>query len=225
MVAKSMSSAKRRGERAPPSRSKRQPTGSSAMHASPKPAAPAAEAVAANGHGGDLPGPGNIDKIRDIIFGNQMRDYEKRFVRLEERVLKESADLRDEVRRRFDQLEGHVGREFEAFGERLARENAERSAADEGGARELRELHKAADKRFGQVEEQAARGARELRQQLLDLGKQLSDDMRQRGEALGAALDRQGAELRAEKTDRAALAALFTEMALRLSDQLALPEG
>ena len=27
----------------------------------------------------ELPGGGNIDKIRDIIFGNQMCDYEKRF--------------------------------------------------------------------------------------------------------------------------------------------------
>src|SRR6202000_2184865 len=29
----------------------------------------------------------NVDKIRDILFGTQMRDYEKRFVRLEETVM------------------------------------------------------------------------------------------------------------------------------------------
>ena len=29
-------------------------------------------------------GAGNVDKIRDILFGNQMRDYEARFSRLEE---------------------------------------------------------------------------------------------------------------------------------------------
>src|SRR4051812_14459636 len=56
----------------------------------------------------------NIDKIRDILFGVQMRDYEKRFSRLEERLLKESADLRDETRKRFDSLENFVKSEFEA---------------------------------------------------------------------------------------------------------------
>ncbi len=32
---------------------------------------------------------GNVDKIRDILFGSQMRDYETRFARLEESLLRE----------------------------------------------------------------------------------------------------------------------------------------
>src|SRR5215210_3122558 len=65
---------------------------------------------------------GNIDKIRQILFGGQMRDYEKRFSRLEERLLKESADLRDETKKRFDALEAFVRSEFEALSERLVAE-------------------------------------------------------------------------------------------------------
>ena len=37
-------------------------------------------------------GPGNVDKIRDILFGSQMRDYDSRFSRFEERLLKETID-------------------------------------------------------------------------------------------------------------------------------------
>jgi hypothetical protein len=33
-------------------------------------------------------GAGNIDKIRDILFGSNMRDYEQRFARLEEALKK-----------------------------------------------------------------------------------------------------------------------------------------
>ena len=33
---------------------------------------------------------GSVDKIRDILFGAQMRDYDRRFTRLEERLLKEA---------------------------------------------------------------------------------------------------------------------------------------
>lgn len=36
----------------------------------------------------DLAGGGNLDKVRDILFGTQMRDYEKRFNRMEERFMK-----------------------------------------------------------------------------------------------------------------------------------------
>src|SRR5437879_3236643 len=58
-------------------------------------------------------GAGNVDKIRDILFGNQMRDYETRFARLEETVAKETAEMRESSRRRFDQLEQYIKREFE----------------------------------------------------------------------------------------------------------------
>lgn len=36
----------------------------------------------------DQAGGGNLDKVRDILFGTQMRDYEKRFNRMEERFMK-----------------------------------------------------------------------------------------------------------------------------------------
>ncbi|MGA9594256.1 MAG: hypothetical protein WBS18_14245, partial [Candidatus Acidiferrales bacterium] len=42
----------------------------------------------------------NVDKIRDILFGSQMRDYEKRFARLEESVTKALDTLRDDTTKR-----------------------------------------------------------------------------------------------------------------------------
>src|SRR4051794_5479853 len=65
---------------------------------------------------------GNIDKIREIIFGGQMRDYSKRFATLETRVIKESVELREDTRKRFEVLEMFIKREFEALSERLQTE-------------------------------------------------------------------------------------------------------
>src|SRR5665213_1982579 len=53
-------------------------------------------------------GAGNVDKIRDILFGSQMRDYEARFARLEETLVKETVEIRETNRRRFDQLETYI---------------------------------------------------------------------------------------------------------------------
>jgi hypothetical protein len=64
-------------------------------------------------------GAGNLDKIRDILFGAQMRDYERRFFRLEERVTKEAHEAREDIRRRFDTLESFIKQELTALGDRL----------------------------------------------------------------------------------------------------------
>jgi uncharacterized protein involved in exopolysaccharide biosynthesis len=168
---------------------------------------------------------GNIDKIRDILFGVQMRDYEKRFSRLEERVSKESADLRGEIKRRFDSLEAYVKHEFEASSERLRAEQQARGESVEGLSRELRETGRSLERKLAQFDEQAGRAQRELRQQLLEQSQSLSDEIRRKGDELSAALEREVGLLGHDKTDRAALAALFTEVALRLNNEFQVPGG
>ena len=44
----------------------------------------------------DSAGSGNLDKVRDILFGGQMREVERRFARLEERLIKETQDLKED---------------------------------------------------------------------------------------------------------------------------------
>src|SRR3954471_14534724 len=72
-------------------------------------------------------GAGNVDKIRDILFGSQMRDYESRFARLEETLIKETLEIRETNRRRFDQLESYIRKEFETVQTRIKSERDERS--------------------------------------------------------------------------------------------------
>ena len=71
--------------------------------------------------------PGNIDKIREILFGTNMRDYDARFARLEATLLKESADLRESTRRRFETLEAYLKKELEILNGRVKTEREERA--------------------------------------------------------------------------------------------------
>ncbi len=166
---------------------------------------------------------GNVDRIREIIFGTQMRDYEKRFVRLEERLLKDSADLRDDVQRRLEQLESFIRGETETLSERLQGEHKDRSNGIASLTRELRDLSKDYEKKIAQHDEQITKQGRELRQQLIDQAKSFGAELRQKCDDLGIAVERELTSLRAEKTDRAALAALFSEVALRLNNEFVLP--
>ncbi|HXG63685.1 MAG TPA: hypothetical protein VNO70_01170 [Blastocatellia bacterium] len=173
--------------------------------------------------GADLGAGNSLDKIRDILFGAQARDYEKRFLRLEERLMKESADLREEVGRRFDALEIYFKKEIESLTDRLKAEQNERDNATQELSVVIQDIARAFDKKATQLDEQITKSQRELREQLLEQSKSLGDDIRRKTEALAAALDREARDLRLEKTDRAALAAMFTELAMRLNNEFRIP--
>ncbi|MEP6572591.1 MAG: hypothetical protein ABJD11_10960 [Gemmatimonadota bacterium] len=161
---------------------------------------------------------GNIDQIRDIIFGAQMRDYEQRFIRLEERLLKASADLRDDLTKRLTALEQFLQKETEALGAELKAEQKARVA----DVKELGAGHagaaKASEQRFAKVEDLVARGQRELRGQLLDQSKSLGDELQRRHTEVTTALQKEAASLHAGKTDRTALAAMLADMAKKLAE-------
>lgn len=73
-----------------------------------------------NAANGELREGANVDKIRDILFGSNMREYEKRFARLEERLTKSSDALREDLKKRFDTLETFVREEMESLSQRRA---------------------------------------------------------------------------------------------------------
>ena len=171
----------------------------------------------------DAAGSGNLDKVRDILFGNQVREQEKRFARLEERLVKECTNLRDETRERLESLEMYIQKEVESLTARLKTEQAERDTAVQELAQEIKDITKSLEKKIAQLEEQSTQSQRDLRQQILDQSKSLSDVIRQKYEEASAALEREAQELRIDKTDRSTLASLFTEMAMRLNQDFHIP--
>ena len=166
---------------------------------------------------------GNVDKIREILFGGQMRAYDKRFVRLEERFAKEASDLREETKNLFKALEVFVKSEFEALTNRLQAEQRSRDESVQGVSRELHETAKALESKLQQFDAQTTQTHRDLRQQLLDQSQTLSDEIRRKHEEVSALLERELAALDKDKTGRASLSALFSEVALRLNNDFKMP--
>jgi seryl-tRNA synthetase len=168
-------------------------------------------------------GPGNVDKIRDILFGSQMRDYEVRFARLEESLRKESSDLRESTKKRLDALEGYIKKELESLESRLKSEKQERTESHGAVSADLKSTAASLTKKISDVENQNGQAQRELRKELLEQSNKLSEEIRAKNEELASVLDRRVQELRNDKTDRAALANLLTEVAMRLTDEFRVP--
>jgi uncharacterized phage infection (PIP) family protein YhgE len=183
-----------------------------------------AEAKIPDSSGKEVPEGANVDKIRDILFGSQMRDYEKRFARLEENVAKTVETLRDDMTKRFDTLSSFVQQEVESLSHRLKTEKSERTDGLKDISREIKDGMKVIEKKLGQLEEQMSDGQSELRAKMLENSKAVTNEIEKLRRETAAALDREIDVLRDEKTDRAALADLFSEFSLRLKDKFELPE-
>jgi hypothetical protein len=112
---------------------------------------------------------------------------------------------------------------MESLAERLQAGHITRDEALRALTQELKEVVSGFEKRTTQLDEQTAKAQRELRQQILDQSKTLRDEYRGQYRQLSEAVSRALHDLRVEKTDRAALAALLSELAMRLRHDLALP--
>ncbi|MGB0034691.1 MAG: hypothetical protein WBP79_04360 [Candidatus Acidiferrales bacterium] len=166
----------------------------------------------------------NVDKIRDILFGSQMRDYEKRFARLEDNVTKALETLREEMTKRLDTLNGFVQQEVESLSARLKTEKGERIDGIKEVSREIKDAAKVIEKKLGQLEEQMADGQSELRAKLHEHAKSTVAEMEKLRREAAAALDREVQALRNEKTDRMGLSDLLAEFSLRLKNDMDHPE-
>jgi hypothetical protein len=169
--------------------------------------------------------PGNVDKIRDILFGSQMREYEMRFARIEETLANETSELRESARRRFESLESYLHRELELLETRLKGEREERAQTLSQVSQELKYTAETLGKKISDLGEQDAQGERNLRRALLEQSHSLSDELRSKLDALSITIDRRVQELRNDKTDRTTLASLFNELALRLNNEFQIPDS
>jgi hypothetical protein len=166
----------------------------------------------------------NIDHLRDIIFGGQMREYERRFARMEERIAKELAGVREEVRDRCTTLERYMRDEVESITVELRASQQSRTVEERRLSDSIIDNAKAAEERMAALSDLVGKQHRELRAQLLEQTKTITDDVHRRHADLLALVERDAAELRDGKADRTTLSALFMEVALRLRGESVVPD-
>jgi hypothetical protein len=159
----------------------------------------------------------SLDKVRDILFGAQLRQRDNRWQAFEQKLAKDLAEFGEESRKRLDSLENFVKHEIGSVLELLKTESAQRSDANQALAQQLKETASVIEKRISGVDEQHVNAERGLRGELLEQTKTLRDELSELGQSLNALLEQAQADLGNSKTDRTALAGLFAEMAQKLS--------
>lgn len=159
----------------------------------------------------------NVDKIRDILFGGQMRDYDKRFKRIEERFNKENSQFREEMFQRLKVLEERIDGEIDTISEKTKVDRQERLLAQQDLEHEIKGLKNELNNRLTQMDEQFSKEVRNLRQQTLNKFQELALQLRQQNDNLTNLFNQEVAQLQDEKVNRADLAFFFNEIAVRLT--------
>lgn len=161
--------------------------------------------------------PESLDKVRDILFGGQMRAVETRLQGLEARLLRGQESLRTDFTKQLGTLDATLQKEVQTLGDRLAAERARRVEELKGLAAEIKEALRGLEKRHVKLEESSGMADADLREGILQHSKAVSAEIARVADRLASELTRSAQELRAEKLAIGSLAGMFGDMASRLA--------
>jgi chromosome segregation ATPase len=154
-----------------------------------------------------------VDKIRDLLFGNQMQDYDRRFSKLEERFHQRFKEVETDTARNLGAFETNSKKQIESLSNQLREEKDARSDADKETERTLREQNQSLEKRLRSISDQLNQLERDMADRLTMEAQALRDEIKRRNEDTQHTLEKMFAELGNVKTDRNLLAGLFVEVA------------
>ena len=161
-----------------------------------------------------------VDKIRDLLFGNQMQDYDRRFSMLEERFLQRFREIESEAARNLGSFESSAKKQMESLAAQLREEKDLRTDADKEIERTQREHSDTVEKRLRSISEQLSRLERDQADRLTQEVQSLREEIKRKNEDLQQTIEKMFAELSSVKTDRNLLAGLFVEVARCLNQDV-----
>ena len=167
----------------------------------------------------------DVDRIRDILFGAKMQDYDQRFEAMERRLGESVEQVRQILSSRMDNLESFMNEELERLADKQSVERKDRVAAIDVLNESLNRLDAKMQDSLDELEERGAKERMALRNELLEQSRELNEALRQRSEELRKLLDQETRRLQQDKTGREEMSRLMSEVAMRLSGEFQLPEA
>jgi thymidylate synthase len=154
----------------------------------------------------------NLDMVRNILFGEQARETEKRQIMLERFVKVWTSSIREEMRKNLDAVQSEV----RLLKDLLAEENKARL----GDVAQTRERFIQIGRTLEEMSRRQNLGQEELHQRLSQEVSQLKQALLQQRQDLLTQVKVAIEQLKHDKADRQAIASLLGDMAKQLSGEL-----
>jgi hypothetical protein len=159
---------------------------------------------------------GNIDQIRDIIFGSQLRDYDNRLDRLES----DTAIFQQEMRDRIDQIKAILATELRTATDLVEKKLKTLSLKSQEDSVDLQQQVDRIQRKFSSniesLDVAIDKQEQELRSELLQTRTNLQNDVLALRDMVFEELDRRFALVREGKVSKDDMAEALFELALRM---------
>ena len=164
----------------------------------------------------DKPGPdGNVDQIREILFGGHLRAFDERFELVESRLAKETDALRKATDKKFQDLERLAAEIREGAGDRLGAETNNRELALNKFELALGQSRADAENQMAAMEGRFAEQFKQIRTEIKAMHQELSKALSQADRNQASAVE----NLSQDKVARRDLSDLFQGLAQSLQPE------
>lgn len=167
---------------------------------------------------------GNIDQIRDIVFGAQLREYDNRFSKLESDILR----LQQEMRSQIEQLKANLTVELKAGVEALDKKLKSLSLTTQEEAADLRQQVDRMNRKFSgsvqSLDETLDSQVTSIRDELFQNKTQVQDDIMALRDLILEELDRRFSDLTDTKVSKDDIAETLFALGMRIKGTEFIPK-
>ena len=162
------------------------------------------------------PGLGDIEKVRDILFGKYVSDFQHRFTLLEERLEADVEQLKQRLSDKIDSMDEAVNKSLEKLDKQILSEQNSRDAELNSLQDSFRKAEEALQHSINLMEDQANQDLAAVRASLKETHQELIDSSSAARAQLEQQIEKQKLMLEEDKVGRQSLALLFDEVAIKL---------
>lgn len=159
----------------------------------------------------------NVDKIRDILFGNQMRDMNQQHAQLEQRLASDIESLRKESVLQIESLQTFIESEIEILSSKLSNSEQNQHEAMDDLDGELKKSVKQIDKKITDTNNTINKQSSDMNQKLLKQSKDFNAEINSQINDARKRMDAYKQELSNVKVDKSILAEMLNAMAIQIS--------
>lgn len=156
----------------------------------------------------------SISKIRDILFGNNISEIDKRFNDQEAQFRHYTEKMAEDFQSKIDHLQEHFQKEINDLTKQLKTEREENKRINDQLFGKIDEIWA----NLNQFKEETSENNREVSKTQLDQFNQLNTKLDNTNKELKNVLENNTRKLTEAKVDRKALALMFSELALNLNN-------
>ena len=156
----------------------------------------------------------NIGKIRDILFGNNISEIDKRFNSIEQELQEMITSLRDDIQKKLHSFDDYFKGEITSILDQLKKEQELRTEADNKINKEIEKIHAS----IVATNDDLKNSIRDVRTKMMDHYKENSESISTLDRELKKLISKEVNQLTDSKVDRKSLAIFLSDVALKLSE-------